>query len=298
MRVFVTGGTGFVGTHVVKRLLREGHEPVLLVRSASSLDALGPPADDVIPAYGTIGDRDSVREGMKGAGAVLHLVGIIRETGGATFEKIHYEGAVNVMESAKALGIGRFIHMSSAGTREGAPSRYHRTKFKAEEHLKRSGLVYTIFRPSVIFGPEDENFNALADMILKAPAVPVIGNGASTWQPVSVKNIAELFVAALGNRRSEGKTYEVKGPEAFTFNEVIDLLMKILDVRKPKVSLPLWSVKATLAMVNKVFSLPITEEQLAMLLDPHEAPPSNFLEDFPLALIPLEKGLREYIGRK
>jgi len=296
MKVFVTGGTGFVGRAVVKAMLKRNYEVALLARNSKSLDSMGALSDAVSSVYGTIYDAEVLRKAMRGCDAVVHLVGIIREIRENTFERAHYEGAVNVMESARASGIQRFIHMSAEGTRAAAQSRYHQTKFKAEEYLKASGLHYTIMRPAVMFGAGDKNFTVLADMIKKAPLVPVIGDGTYVWQPVAVKDVAELFVLSLGNNGSEGKTYEVRGTEAFTFNHILDLLMKLLGVHKPKVHIPAGFVRPVIAAFDGLMPLPITKDQLIMLLDRYEQPESNFQEDFHIRLATLEEGLREYIG--
>jgi uncharacterized protein YbjT (DUF2867 family) len=298
MKIFVAGGTGFVGQNVVKHLTERGYETALLVRSSASLKGLESLSLKVIPVYGTIQDKASLSKAMSGCDAVINLVGIIKESGENTFEKVHYEGAVNLMGAAGSLGISRFIHMSAEGTRENASSRYHQTKFKTEEHLRASGLVYTIFRPSMMFGPADRNFNLLADMIKKAPVIPVIGDGNYKWQPVSVKNVAELFVSSIESRKAENKTYEVRGPETFTFNEILDLLMKILGVRKAKVHIPAFMMKAVMSPFDGLLPLPITADQLKMLLDDYNLPESNFQGDFSIKLIHLEEGLREYIGRE
>ena len=187
MKVFVAGGTGFVGHNVVQKLLESKYDVALFVRNSKSLDAMPYLIDKVTPVYGTIQDKATLSKAMADCNVVINLVGIIREVGENTFEKVHYDGAVNVVDTAKSLGVSRFIHMSAEGTRKDAPSRYHLTKFKAEEYLKNSGLNYTIFRSAMMFGPDDKNFNVLADMIEKAPVVPVIGAGNYKWRPVSVK---------------------------------------------------------------------------------------------------------------
>jgi len=238
LKVFVTGGTGFVGKKVVGRLLERGYETAILARDDNSLKKSAPHAEKLKYVYGNIQDIDSLEKGMSGCDAVIHLVGIIREIGSNTFESVHYGGTKNAIEAAKLSRIKRFIHMSAEGTGPTAKSKYHKTKYRAEEYLKSSGLNYTIFRPSVLFGDEDKNFNVLSDLIRKSPLIPVIGDGNYKWQPVSVENVAELFVSAIENKRAEKKVYEVRGPDVFTFNEVLDILMEILSIKRTKVHIP------------------------------------------------------------
>ena len=153
-RVFVTGGTGFVGSAVLDELTRRQFEISVLVRRSNSL-AAGPM---VRPVVGELSDRDALNRGMQDCQAVIHLVGIIMEkpSKGITFEHIHVGGTRAVVEAAVRNGIQRYIHMSALGAREDAASAYHRTKYAAEQYVRASGLEWTILRPSLIHGPHGE----------------------------------------------------------------------------------------------------------------------------------------------
>jgi nucleoside-diphosphate-sugar epimerase len=296
VKIFVTGGTGFVGNNIVVKLLERRYEAVLFIRDKNSTKKLGTFASRLNFVYGNVQDINSIERGMSGCDAVIHLVGIIREVGSNTFDSVHYEGTKNVIEAAKSSNIKRFIHMSAEGTSSAAKSKYHNTKFRAEEYLKSSGLNYTIFRPSMLFGPKDKNFNILADLIRKGPFIPVIGDGNYRWQPVSVKDVAEVFVSALENQRAEGKVYEIRGPDIFTFNEVLDILMKILSIKRTKVHIPVALIRPIVYIIDRILSSPpITTDQLKMLLDNYDHPIDDLLEDFRIELTPFDKGLREYI---
>ena len=131
-------------------------------------------------------------------------MGIIFERPGASFEQVHVEGTRNMLVAADAAGIKRFVHMSALGTRAGAGAAYHRTKWDAEEVVRASGLDYTIFRPSIIYGPGGEFINMLMRQVRLMPLVPVIGNGRYRMQPISVEDVAACFSASLASRsRSE-----------------------------------------------------------------------------------------------
>ncbi len=297
MKVFVTGGTGFVGKNIVNKLVERGYETTILVRDKKSLKKMGSCADKLNYVYGNIQDIASLERGMSGCDAVIHLVGIIREVGSNTFESVHFEGSKNMVEAAKLSKIIRFIHMSAEGTGPSAKSKYHETKYMAEGYLKSSGLNYTIFRPSMLFGAEDKNFNVLTDLIRKAPFIPVIGDGNYRWQPVSVKNVAEVFVSALENKKAERKVYEIRGPDVFTFNEVLDILMKILSIKKAKIHIPVALIRPIVNILERILSAPpLTSDQLEMLLDDYDHPVDDLLEDFKIELTPFDKGLREYIS--
>jgi len=201
-RVFLTGGTGFVGRAVVQALRASGCAVRCVVRRGSERDLQGLGAIERIE--GDIMARESLEQGLEGCDAVIHLVGIIREQPAArvTFERVHTQGTVNVLEAAAAVGIRRYIHMSALGTRAGAHSRYHQTKWAAEEAVRASTLPWTIFRPSVIYGRGDGFVTLLAGMIERLPIVPVIGSGRQRLQPVPVAQVADAFVRDLRDRKS------------------------------------------------------------------------------------------------
>ncbi len=196
-RVFVTGATGFVGRAVVHALCAHGHSVRCLVRRGSEHDLRGFEAIERVE--GDVLARRGLEEGIAGCDTLIHLVGIIREhpAAGVTFERLHTQATVRVLEAATAAGARRFIHMSALGTRPAARARYHATKWAAEEAVRASGLPWTIFRPSIIYGPGDGFVTMLARIVRRLPIVPVFGSGGSRLQPVSLRVVAEGFARAL-----------------------------------------------------------------------------------------------------
>ena len=188
MIVAVTGGTGFVGRAVVSELLQAGHQVRILSRKAPERLTEG-----VTHVPGSVVTGIGLDNLLEGVDAVIHLVGIIKEAEENTFRATHYGGTVNILAAASRAGIKRYIHMSAMGTREKAVSKYHQTKFAAEEAVRASGLDWTIFRPSTIFGPGDKFINMLVDILRKTPFMPVLGGGKSQMQPVSVRDVAMAF---------------------------------------------------------------------------------------------------------
>jgi len=258
--IFITGGTGFVGRHLIARLLREGEQVRALSRGASDL-----PGVELV--RGDITDLSSFAESLRGCRAVIHLVGIIRETGRNTFERIHALGTRNVVAACKEAGVTRLLHMSALGARPDAASRYHRSKWEAEEIVRGSDLEATIFRPSVIFGAGNAFIPQIRDLLRK-PVTPVIGNGMSLSQPIWVEDVVSCFVEALGKPETIGRFYELGGHETYGFEQLTDLVAEANGIDKPKIHLPPILVRPVAAVMSRLFqSFPLTPDQLTMLLE-------------------------------
>ena len=291
-RVFVTGGTGFVGRAVVQALRAAGCGVRLLVRRGSERDLQGLGAIERIE--GDVMSRQSLEQAIAGCDAAIHLVGIIREqpSAGITFERVHTQGTLNVLAAAEAVGARRYVHMSALGTRAGARSRYHQTKWAAEEAVRASRLPWTIFRPSIIYGRGDGFVTQLARMIERLPIVPVIGTGRQRLQPVPVAHVAEGFVRALSLDTSVKHTYDVGGPEPVTMVDLVDRVARAMGRRRPlKANVPLGLVRTVTRVLYRFPDYPLTPDQLLMLEEENTCEPGPFYEAFGLVPVPLDTGL-------
>jgi uncharacterized protein YbjT (DUF2867 family) len=296
-RVFVTGGTGFVGRAVVQALRAAGCGVRLLVRRGSERDLQGLGAIERIE--GDVMSRQSLEQAIAGCDAVIHLVGIIREqpSAGIRFERVHTQGTLNVLAAAEAAGARRYVHMSALGTRAGARSRYHQTKWAAEEAVRASRLPWTIFRPSIIYGRGDGFVTQLARMIERLPIVPVIGTGRQRLQPVPVAHVAEGFVRALTLDTSVKHTYDVGGPEPVTMVDLVDRVATAMGRRRPlKVNVPLGLVRTVTRVLYRFPDYPLTPDQLLMLEEENTCEPGPFYEAFGLVPVPLDTGLTAMLG--
>ncbi|HET6465856.1 MAG TPA: complex I NDUFA9 subunit family protein [Nitrospiria bacterium] len=294
MKIFVTGGTGFVGREIVRQLHGVGHKVRCLVRDAERARRLLPP--DVELYSGDLNDSQGLAAGVKECQAVIHLVGIIVEKGRSTFERIHVQGTEDLLKATAEARIRRFIHMSALGSRPNAPSRYHQTKYRGEQAVIQSGLDWTIFRPSVVFGPGDQFVNLLARIIQSAPVVPVIGRGESRIQPISVRNVASCFALAVGNQLSYRKIYELGGPRRLTYNQIYQIIARVLNKKKKAVHIPVpWVKPGALISEWLLPNPPITREQLIMLQEDNICDPTDAVQDFGLELQDFEEGVREFV---
>jgi len=301
MRVLLTGGTGFVGRAVLTALLEHGDQVVQLVRpgrSAGNTETWLNQAGHIQLAIGDVLDPSSLEAAAKDCEAVIHLVGIIREQAqkGMTFERLHVEATRNVIAAAQKQGVRHMIHMSALGARPGATSAYHRSKYEAEQLVIQSGLTYTIFRPSVIFGPDDEFVNMLADLV-RLPLTPVIGSGEYLLQPVARQTVAEIFVQSLRNTEAHNRIFEAGGPEQLTYNQILDAIGQALG--KPHVRkwhMPLGVMKPMIKMMEGLPFFPITTTQLTMLLEGNVCEDSEALyRVFNTPAIPFQEGIATYL---
>lgn len=260
--IYITGGTGFVGTAIQKAL--KGHPVRLLVREGD----IGQRNPGATYVTGDVTDAASLTGTMEGCSTVIHLVAIIEEHDDVTFDRIIRQGTENVIAEAKRAGIDHFILMSALGVRNDSRYPYFFAKYRAEEAVKASGLPWTIFRPSIIFGPGDGFINQLADLVRSLPLVPVAGDGQSLFQPVSVNEVARSFAWAVDHRESIGQTYELGGPDILTYDEIIALIQKQLGTSKRTIHLPAGLVRAVVTATSplpKRLRPPVTIDQLKML---------------------------------
>lgn len=296
-RIFVTGSTGFIGKRVVRALLARGFLVRCLVRPGSENDLKGFESIDRVP--GDVLRPDGLAPSMEGCAAVVHLVGIIRErrSRGVTFERLHTQATRNMLALARTAGVKRYVQMSALGTRADARSRYHRTKWAAEEAVRASPVPWTIFRPSIIYGRGDGFVTMLGRMIERLPVVPVIGTGRQRLQPVPVAHVAQGFVRALTLDASVKHTYEVGGPEPLTMVDLVDRVAAAMGRRRPlKAHAPLGLVRAVTRVLYRFPDYPLTPDQLLMLEEENTCEPGPFYETFGLAPVALDTGLAAMLG--
>lgn len=295
MKVFLTGGTGFVGNYILEELVRNKFDVRCLIRAGSEKKIRLKEGYEVF--HGDVLDYESLVGGMEGCDVVINLVGIIREFPGKgiTFERLHFLATKNCVDAAGEKGVKRFLQMSALGTRKDAVSSYHKTKFRAEEYVRKSGLIYTIFRPSLIFGREDKSINLFAENIRRLPFFPVFGDGDYKTQPVSVLNVAQGFARAINSRKAHNKTFELGGPKKYTFNELLDAIGRVMDKRVRKAHLPLFMVKPVVNIIGRFSFAPVTSEQLTMLLEDNVCDEKEFYRALSIEPISLEDGIGEYM---
>ncbi|MEK6744631.1 MAG: complex I NDUFA9 subunit family protein [Nitrospirota bacterium] len=294
--ILVTGATGFVGGHLVKRMQQEGLKVRAVVRTPAKAQALKDLGVEVVP--GDIADPASLEAAAKGCDTIIHLVGIIQEGRGFTFRSVHVEGTRNVLDAAKKAGVRHFIYQSALGTRENAKSEYHKTKWEAEKLVRASGIPFTILRPSLIYGPGDLFTIRLAEMIKLSPVLPVIGSGRSKIQPIYIEDAVSCLVKIAAGGQHLGKTYEVGGPEELTYEEVTKAIAKALGVDRRVVHMPLSFMRGIALVAETVLSkAPVTMDQLIMLQEDNVCDMKDIREVFGIEPVEFREGLVKFLGK-
>jgi len=202
-----------------------------------------------------------------------------------------------MLELARKAGVPRYMQMSALGTRPGARARYHRTKWEAEEAVRASGLDWTIFRPSIIFGRGDAFVSVLARVLKRLPFVPVLGDGRYRLQPIPVEQVAEGFARAIRSPAASRQTYEVAGPAPYAFVDLLDEIARALGrARARKLHVPLGPVRLVTRGLEWLPFYPVSSDQLTMLEEESVTDPSRFFADLGLEPEPLAVGLRRMLG--
>jgi uncharacterized protein YbjT (DUF2867 family) len=271
-RVFVTGASGFIGTHFCRRLTAAGYDVTALVRKPPQA---GDELPDVRYVVGDVRDISSLTpESFAACDAVLHLVGIITEIRGKgqTFPRIHVDGTRNVLAAAQK-GASRPLHvlyLSAQGASLTSPSEYSRTKAAAETLVQESGLPYTIFRPSLVLGKGAEFLKQMEGLIRRPPLtpfplpfVPVPGNGRNRFQPVYVDDLADAVLASLTNPASRSQILPIGGADIVTFDELLNAIQKHLGTNKPLFHAPMPLMFAAASVLEALLPrAPVTVDQL------------------------------------
>ena len=270
MKVFITGGTGFVGSVVTEKIKSSGASVTLLERNKKKISHLKELGFEVFE--GTLEEKDAVN-GFLSANkfdAVINLIGIIRSIPGFSFQKVHVDYVSTLLDLAKENGIERFIHMSALGAAEDSDSEYFSTKYEGESLVRDSGLKWTVFRPSLIFGNNAGFFDDLIGLVKTKAFVPIIGTGETKFAPIDVFSVAKGYNNSLYNEKTINKVFQLCGPDTYTFEEMIDLIMEISPPKKLKIHAPSFIAEKSLNFIEKLSSslsknAPITSDQIRML---------------------------------
>jgi NADH dehydrogenase len=261
----VFGGSGFVGRYVVKRLARQGYIVRVAVRDPEAALFLKPmgAVGQIVPLFASVMNEATVKRAIEGADVLVNAVGILTESGSASFHAIHAEGAERIARIAAASEVARLVQISAIGADTASPSRYGASKGAAEQAVLRAFPSATILRPSLVFGQEDKFFNRFAEIARLSPIMPVIC-GDTKMQPVYVGDVADAVMAALTSTTA-GKTYELGGPRVWTFREILAFILKQTRRNRRLLDIPMGIARFQASIMQHVPGKPLTPDQLLML---------------------------------
>jgi uncharacterized protein YbjT (DUF2867 family) len=293
-RVLVTGAAGLVGRSLVAELLRRGRLVRGLVRSpvdAEKLKSLGCEA-----VIGDIRNDNAVAQAVEGIESVVHLVAILRPWRDLTYQSITVEGTQRMLSASNRAGVERFVYVSALGVSSGDRNPYMAAKWQAEEAVKTSGLHYTIFRPSYLYG-RNSAFLDLLFQLTSLPIIPVVGPGRQKLQIMLVDDLAVCLAAALDQPAEEHSTYEIGGPEALEYRQILDIVCRVRGKRpKIKLSAPYAVVKPFAALGSRLIpTLPATPDTLELLLRESTCDVRFVQNTFGIRLTSFEEGLKKIL---
>lgn len=286
--VTVFGASGFIGRHLTSRLAKSGWVVRAVCRDPEAANFMRIMGDvgQVIPWGGNIRDPKSVRAALEGASAAVNLVGILYESGAATFDAIHHQGSKTIAETAAALGITNFVQMSALGASLKSDADYAVTKAQGEAAVMAAIPTARVVRPSVVFGAEDNFFNQFAGLcrispflpVMGAPAFPkislggelginidLLGDGGPKFQPVFVGDVVGAIVACLEDDDTEGQVYELAGPTVYSFADLMRLVLSVTERKRILLPIPFWLAGMKAFFLEKLPKPLLTTDQVRLM---------------------------------
>lgn len=285
--ILITGATGYVGQNLVSKLSKDQRVRCFVTIEKSV-------GDNVDFVRGDLSDINSLEEATRGISSVVHLAAVIKSRRREEFVKVNVEGTKNLLSACIKNKVKRFIYISSYDVILRNKNDYAFSKIQAEDIVKNSGLDYIIIRPTVIYGRGDKrNLGMLFGLIKKYSFAPVIGSGNYKLQPVYVEDVVEAIVKCLEIKKAK-KTYFVGGPEALTFNEVVNKTSEVLSKRAVKLHIPLPIIKLFLKSYEKVFRNPfMTYNELLSTIEDKTCDISETEKELGFRPISFEEGLKK-----
>lgn len=257
--ILITGATGYIGRHLVSRLVEQGERPRCLVRDTKrAANVL--PADKVELIQGDTTQPASLKAALNGVETVVHAAFITadrKQSAGNSYAETNVQGTSYLVKAAKEAGVKRIVEISGLGTRPDKAGSYMQGRFLAEEMVKDSGLDWTIIQPSVLFGKGAPFIKGLADLIRSAPIVPLIGGGNILFQPIYVEDVVTVILKVLADPTGTNKkTYVIGGPAYYSFTQVINVLLHVMHKSRIKAPAPIALVGIGAAVMEALLPKP------------------------------------------
>lgn len=298
--ILVVGGSGFIGSAVVRELVRRGR-PVRVLTTNAARAARRFQDVDVEVVEGDVTRPETLLPAVRGATAVVYTVTfhgfpVEQPRKGLTFENLDRRGAENVLRAAGEAGVGQYVYVSGAGAAPDAPKHWFRVKWAAEMAIQNSGIPYSIFRPSWVYGPEDQALNRFVGFARRLPFLPVIGSGEQRLQPVFVNDVAWAIAASLEQENARHKTFEIGGPEVMTMNSLLQILLEVMGKRRPLLHVPVSLVKLVAFFLQFLPNPPLSPQAIDFATGDALTDNRMLLETFNIRLTPFRDGIASYLA--
>jgi len=295
MKIAITGGTGFVGRHLARRLATEGHDVVIVARGVDRRDEEIRSVSGIHWAAASVADEAALGEAFQGCHAIAHLAGINREIGAQTYERVHVEGARAVVGAAKSAGVQKIVMMSFLRARSGCGSGYHESKWAAEETVRHSGLDFTIVKAGIIYGRGDHMLDHLSHVFHTLPVLATVGFVSRPVRPLAVEDLVRVLEASLVDGRLSGSTVAVTGPEELTLEEACRRVASCTGRRVVFFPLPVWFHRLFAFVLEKVVTIPLVSLAQVQILTEGLVEPAPFGDRLPVDLLPTVPFSKEQI---
>ena len=299
--ILIAGGTGFVGSGITRELCRRGQKVAVLARNAERASNRFP-GFDVEYRRGDVRDPASLDSAVRDADIIIGCQQfpnspIENRARGDTFEEVDAKGTENLVRAAKQAGARRYIYLSGAGAAPDAPYPWFRAKWRAESAVRESGMTYTIFRPSWVFGPEDKALNRFLGMARFLPFVPLAGNaGKQRLQPVFIDDVARAVAEALTHPTADNQVFEIGGPEVLSMKEIVGTALALAGRRRIMLAAPKAAMKLAASVLKFMPGRPLTPDAVEFITMDALADPTRVELTLGIKMTPLREALATYIG--
>ena len=296
--VLVTGAAGMVGIHTCRELAKSGWQLRVLIRDpAKAATALGQ-----LPLEFRVGDvRDAttLRSSLGGCGAVIHLAAIAIEKKGESYRESNTLATDRLISAARAEGVHRVIFMSQNGADSRSPYPFLRSKGLAQDSIKSSGLQWTVLRPSVIFGPEDQFVNVLGRLIRLTPVIfPLPGGGTARFQPIAADDVARAVRLSLEKKETVHQSYDLGGAVPLTLRQMTERILTVMGTHRTLVPVPVKALRPMIAMAQRLLpNLPVTRSLLDLLALDNTVANNALTDYFKVVPVPFAADELQYLRR-
>lgn len=280
--ILVTGGSGYLGSHIVRQLVEAGKAVRVMVHNRARAEHEGRLSGlPVTWVEADITQPETLDQALEGIEAIIHTVAIAIEKRGRTYESINYQGTVNLVDAATRVGIRRLVNISQLGAAADLPYRFLASKGRAQAYVAQSNLDWTAFRPSVIWGPEDEFANTFAKLVPLTPLIfPIVGGEDARFEPVWVGDVAASVIKAIDDPTTFGVEYELGGPEVLTLEEIERRTLEALKARRWMIPFPLPLLRLIVTLMEALLPAPPVTRSLLELLAVSNVTTNNALDRF------------------